>query len=140
MTYEEYEAARAPILAAIEWMNREHERHVTPLAQRLADIDAAYTAGHSVQQQGPPGNRIYLVCQSHLEVIDALLLASRLHQNYHAAPSVAQMSKWLERHATCGEGPDKYQLAHNHPMNWDQPVEGAPSPVAAGIKLALVKP
>lgn len=90
--------------------------------------------------EGPPGNRLYLVCQSHTDVTDAILLGSRLSHGYHAAAGVAQLSKWFERHKDCGEGPDHFQLAMAKIANWDQTVDEVTlEPVASAVKLSLVK-
>lgn len=89
---------------------------------------------------GPPGNRLYLVCQAHADVTDSLLLATRVNHGYTAASGFVQFSKWMERHKDCPGGADHFQLAHAAVPNWDQEVANEQlAAVAAAVKLSLVE-
>lgn len=81
-------------------------------------------------------NRMLLVCNRHPNIEDALCLAERgIGQTYEAA-NLKRASDWFEKHKDCGP-PDHFQLAHQRPLNWDQPTLAPP--IANAVRLALVQ-
>lgn len=94
-------------------------------------------------------NRIFLVCQHHQALEDALCIASRqdAKDGYRVhecrclgkcscpAQELARQRAWFKKHAECGV--DCFKLAYHRPQGWDVSPP-AQNTVAGGVKLALV--
>jgi hypothetical protein len=94
-------------------------------------------------------NRIFLVCEAHPAIEEALCLASRhdAQSQYRIercrclgmcgcpARELARQHDWFKKHAACGV--DRFRLAFNRPQGWDVSPP-AQNTVAGGVKLALV--
>ena len=82
------------------------------------------------------GNRLYLVCEAHQTLSDALELGERHGQRYAPQSILARRADgWFMRHAPCGPG-DHFKLAYAQPQNWDYSPPAPP--VANAVRLALV--
>jgi hypothetical protein len=84
-------------------------------------------------------NRIFLVCQHHPEMDQALLLAERGGNDVGYDPAkYKHADTFFEKHAHCGRGLDHFQIAYNRPQDWDVP-QPAENTVAGGVKLVLAE-
>lgn len=86
------------------------------------------------------GNKLYLACcgcgQNPFE------LARRCGNHHHsgqygAVRMISLLDGWLDTHAKCSGGPDKFKLAYHFAPNYDEALDA--DPVSNAVRLALVK-
>ena len=75
-------------------------------------------------------NLMYLVCRSHPERVNSLVLGKRNAGCYGKVPDPRQVEKWFEQHAFCGGGRDHFTIAYDQTADWDVP---KPAPVADAV-------
>lgn len=94
-------------------------------------------------------NRIFLVCEAHPAIEDALCLAYRsgakdqyrvercrcLGQCGCPARELARQHDWFKAHAECGV--DRFKLAFHRPQGWDVSAPAQDTPAGA-VRLALI--
>lgn len=94
-------------------------------------------------------NRIFLVCESHPAIDDALVIADRhdAESRYYCVSNCRCMgckcaekersrrNEWFAKHAGCGV--DRFKLAFQRPQGWDvsPPAQNTP---AGAVRLALL--
>ena len=86
------------------------------------------------------GNKLYLACpgcgESHFEL--ARRKGSHHHNgHYEAVRMISLLDGWLDSHAKCPGGPDKFKLAYNFAPNYDQPKDA--DRISNAVRLELIK-
>lgn len=83
-------------------------------------------------------NRLFVVCQHHQTLDQALCIAERFEWGmpYQMGLHASYANDWFEKHAKCGRGTfDHFRLAMHRPADHDKPVTS----VGHAVKLTLVK-